>query len=135
LRAICLLLNSLGSSQVPAIVVLDDAQWDVDFVTRLLKMWKLHQSENNQQQNTMLLTSYRTEDVSENHPIKRLNQTKRIRLKPISKSDIRLISLSMAGPLPAQAITLVEELSLGSPFHGLCNSSRISRSRRPSKHS
>jgi signal transduction histidine kinase/CheY-like chemotaxis protein/serine/threonine protein kinase len=125
LRAICLLLNSLGSSQVPAIVVLDDAQWDVDFVTRLLKMWKLHQSENNQQQNTMLLTSYRTEDVSENHPIKRLNQTKRIRLKPISKSDIRLISLSMAGPLPAQAITLVEELSLGSPFmasailHGL----------------
>lgn len=124
LRAICLLLNSLGSAQVPAIVVLDDAQWDVDFVTRLLKMWKLHQSENAQQY-TMLLTSYRTEEVPEHHPIKRLSQTKRIRLKPISKSDIRLIALSMAGPLPTQALTLVEDLSLGSPFmasailHGL----------------
>lgn len=129
LRAICVLLDTLGTAETPALVILDDCQWDLAFVSRLQQMWKLHTSEKSQsEQYTSLLIAFRTEEVGEEHSVRSGNRALHLKLKPLAPGSISDIATSMAGRLPDKAIELIQEHAHGSPFlasailHGLVES-------------
>ncbi len=117
LLAICQLFSLLGDAETPALVILDDCQWDADFVSRLLKFWRLQQTEKSPgDRHVMLLISYRTEEVSNYHPLKSTSLIQRIHLSPLSEGDVDQVVLSMAGRVPQRVLEVVRELAAGSPF-------------------
>lgn len=129
LRAICELLDCLGTESSPAMIVLDDCQWDAHFVTRLLKFWRLHLSDNTHSERfVMLLIAFRSEEVSASHELKHIPQTRFIRLGAFPDNDLDQLVLSMAGMLPERVLRHIRELAVGSPFmatailHGLVES-------------
>lgn len=132
LTALCLLFNSLGSPNAPALIVFDDCQWELEFVTRLLKIWKMnHSRDDDSRRFTSILIAFRSEEVPEFHPLRSALQTQHLCLNPISDDDLCLIVQSMSGPLPQPALDVIRELAAGSPFmaaailHGLVESAGL----------
>lgn len=132
LTAICQLLKCLGKEHHPAVVILDDCQWDAEFVSRLKKLWRISNSNDDSMgRYTILLIAFRAEEVDEDDPIRSASNAQRLRLRPISDESIDQILLSMAGPLPTQALNVIRELAAGSPFmasailHGLVESNGL----------
>jgi signal transduction histidine kinase len=106
------LLHALGTAARPAVLILDDCQWADDSSLKLLRDWAraaepLH---------VLVIASFRSEEVAAGHPLRALEEAPRVVLAPLDTSDVRRLVESMAGALPAPAVTVVEELSGGSPF-------------------
>jgi signal transduction histidine kinase/tetratricopeptide (TPR) repeat protein len=104
------LLDSLGTADRPAVVILDDCQWADESSLKLLRAWgraePLH---------VLVVASFRSEEVADGHPLRAL-EAPRVALARLGADDTRRLVESMAGALPAPAIAAVEELSGGSPF-------------------
>jgi two-component system sensor kinase len=117
LSALVGFLNSLGSPEHPALVILDDCQWAHDLLYRLLLRWQVAQDEQpGPTRHVQLVIAYRSEEVPQDHPLRRIVSDVRVEVGPLDHQDVRRLVESMAGPLPAQAIDTVTRLAQGSPF-------------------
>ena len=77
------------------------------------------------------MLSFRTEEVGDDHVLRKLDHSLNLRLGLFSPEEIKQLAESMAGRLPSQAVKVVQELAGGSPFmasavlHGLVESKAL----------
>jgi len=117
LQALAALLDTLGSAQRPALVLLDDCQWADELTLKLLGYWQRRQvSDQVFGRHVLLVVGFRSEEVSASHLLRDLRPSLHLELRPFASRDVRRLAESMAGPLPEVAIEVVERLSEGSPF-------------------
>ncbi|MCL4203704.1 MAG: AAA family ATPase [Pirellulaceae bacterium] len=115
--ALALLLWHLGSETRPAVVILDDCQWADGLSLRLLERWQDMVSDHEEDECWVtIVAAYRSEEVGDEHLLRTLQPRLHLRLPPFGKDDLRRLVESMAGPLPGEALEVVERLSGGSPF-------------------
>ncbi|HUQ63514.1 MAG TPA: EAL domain-containing protein [Acidimicrobiales bacterium] len=112
--ALSALLDSLGSEERPALVLLDDCQWADGLTVRLLAQW--HQQARAEGSNVLVIAAFRSEEVGIKHPLRAIPHTATIVLPPFGVADVRSLAESMAGPLPDEATDVVAHLSEGNPF-------------------
>jgi PAS domain S-box-containing protein len=117
LQALAALLDALGSARSPALVLLDDCQWADELTLKLLGYWQRRQlSDKDFGRHVLLVVAFRSEEVSASHLLRDLRPSLHLELRPFTSRDVRRLAESMAGPLPVEAIEVVERLSEGSPF-------------------
>jgi diguanylate cyclase (GGDEF)-like protein len=114
IRALADLLDSLGSSDRAAVVMLDDCQWADELTLKLLAYWRGHARD--RRTYAMVVVAFRTEEVAAEHLLRRLDAAVRVELAPLDPEAVGDLVESMAGVVPAEAIELVAKLSNGSPF-------------------
>ncbi|MCG3205555.1 MAG: Serine/threonine-protein kinase PknD [Elusimicrobia bacterium] len=117
LRAICRLFNTLASEKKPLLVVVDDGQWADEMMFKLIPEWVRYKetlTETNPY--VLFLIAFRSEEVPAGHLIRMLQPTSHLVLKPFNSLEVRNMAGSMAGVLPAEALTMIEQLSQGVPF-------------------
>jgi signal transduction histidine kinase/CheY-like chemotaxis protein/serine/threonine protein kinase len=114
IQALSQLLDCLGTCDHPVLVVLDDCQWADEVTYRLLREWAGNARGN--ERHTCLLATFRSEDVCEDHSLRRLHPECHIALRTLNEHQIAKLVASMAGSLPEQAVLAVQKLSGGSPF-------------------
>ncbi|HLL00891.1 MAG TPA: ATP-binding protein [Myxococcaceae bacterium] len=123
IRALTALLAALGTQTEPALVLLDDCQWADELTLRALENWQQTGSQSGG--SAMLVVSFRTEEVSPGHMLRRLKPSAHLRLATFGAAEVARMAESMAGALPPEATELVARLSEGNPFmasavlHGL----------------
>ncbi len=110
------LLEALGSSEQPAVVILDDCQWSSRLTSHLLEHWQLTGRSPAARRHVLLVVAFRSEEVPAEHPLRRATPTLRLVLPPLADSDVERLAETMAGELPAQAREAVVRLSRGNPF-------------------
>ncbi|MCY1019961.1 protein kinase domain-containing protein [Pyxidicoccus sp. MSG2] len=121
--ALTALLGALGTEDEPAVVVLDDCQWADELTLRALEGWSLARRQ--ARGRVLVVVSFRSEDISSTHVLRRLAPTAHLRLSAFGPADVTRLAESMAGALPHEATDLVTRLSEGNPFmasavlHGL----------------
>ncbi len=117
LQALAALLDAVGGPECPALVVLDDCQWADELTLKLLGHWQRRLlSERGFGRHVLLVVGFRSEEVEAGHFLRTLKPTLQLELRPFAAKDVRKLAESMAGPLPPEAIEVVERLSEGSPF-------------------
>jgi two-component system sensor kinase len=117
LQALAALLDALGTPERPAVIILDDCQWADELTLKLLGHWRRRQhAEKEFGRHGLLVAGYRSEEVATGHPLQALSPSLQLELLPFTARDIRRLAESMAGPLPAEAIAVVERFAEGSPF-------------------
>lgn len=114
IEALSQLLDCLGTAHHPVLVVLDDCQWADEVTYRLLRNWS--GNARNSDRHTCLLTTFRSEEVGEEHSLRKLQPACHISLREFTDKQIAKLVASMAGTLPEPAIAAVQKLSGGSPF-------------------
>ncbi|MFZ5471077.1 MAG: ATP-binding protein [Myxococcota bacterium] len=118
-RALGVLLGSLGTRDRPALVLLDDCQWVDEATLLLLQRWvrpKSAREETEPPRHVLLVAAYRPEEVPQEHPLVELSPAARISLAPLGANDVAMLAESMAGQLPQAAREGVVRLAAGSPF-------------------
>ncbi len=116
LQALASLLDALGSQECPALILLDDCQWADEQTLQLLAAWQRRQSQRQGAAYVLLVAAYRAEEVDADHLLRTMQASLQLSLAPFTAQDVRRLAESMAGPLPNEALTVVENLSEGSPF-------------------
>ena len=138
INALSALLDALGTTDRPAVVLLDDCQWADGPTLRLLAHWQAQTQTGNQTGNpagnqtqtgkpagnsadnrnvpVLVIAAFRSEDVGPDHPLRSVEPLVTVALPPFRIDDVRSLAESMAGPLPAEALDTVSFLSEGSPF-------------------
>ncbi|MBI2266850.1 MAG: SpoIIE family protein phosphatase [Armatimonadetes bacterium] len=117
LRALAAMLATVGSEGQPALVLLDDCQWADEMTLKFMKYWQRLQSQGDEQKrNILLVVSFRSENLPDNHPFRTIRASVHISLPPLEEDDVRRLAESMAGPLPEEAVRIICSLSEGSPF-------------------
>ena len=116
IEALTQFLDSLGTAEHPAILILDDCQWADDMTLKLLANWQRQSPGSGNQRFVSLVAAFRTEETPADHPLRQLPAAVHLCLSPLGSSDIRRLLESMAGPLPDEAVEVVERLSEGNPF-------------------
>ncbi|MCU0962092.1 MAG: ATP-binding protein [Pirellulaceae bacterium] len=116
-QALAHFFHALGTAARPAAVILDDCQWSDELTVKLLERWDTLRTERAEGTgHVTLVLAMRSEEVPLEHPLRRLNAQLHLRLGHFSAAEIRQLAESMAGPLPDDAVQVVQELSGGSPF-------------------
>jgi signal transduction histidine kinase/CheY-like chemotaxis protein len=116
LYALTNFLNALTTARRPILLVLDDCQWADDLTYRLIRRWQMQSEAEKAERAILLLTAFRSEEVDEEHPLRRTNPTLQLRLSPFAPNEIKQLVESMAGPLPTEVTDAVNRLADGSPF-------------------
>jgi signal transduction histidine kinase/CheY-like chemotaxis protein len=117
LGALAKFLDALGREEQPAVVILDDCQWAADLTCRLLQRWQVLQAEKgNGERHVVIVAGFRSEEVAESHPLRRLQPGLHLRLGPLEDAEVRQLVESMAGQVPEAAVEVVTRLADGSPF-------------------
>ena len=111
-NALTALLDALGSTGRPALLLLDDCQWADEPTLRLLTHWQSSTSNSG----LVVVAAFRSEEVPAHHPLRTVVPLGAVVLEPFDAQDVRSLAGSMAGPLPAQALATISSLSEGSPF-------------------
>jgi signal transduction histidine kinase/tetratricopeptide (TPR) repeat protein len=114
-RAVSLLLDALGTQEVPAMLLLDDAQWADEAALKLLARWHKERGQAGTG-HVLVVVSFRSEEVGPTHALRGLRGAASVVLAPLAPEAIRDLAKSMAGQLPEEALRVVVELSDGSPF-------------------
>jgi PAS domain S-box-containing protein len=115
LPALTAFLDALAATGQPAIVLLDDCQWADDLTLKLLNHWSAHEPASGGR-SVVVLAAFRSEEAPTDHPLRRLRAAAHVVLSPLAGEELRRMLVSMAGPLPEQAVEVVEQLSVGNPF-------------------
>lgn len=110
-QALAALFDAVGAQASPALILLDDVQWADDATLKLIREWHARRSSH-----VLVVASFRSEEVSPDHPLRRLRDVPRIVLAPMSATAIQAIATSMAGEIPEEALRVIVELAGGSPF-------------------
>lgn len=113
--ALTALLDSLGSQDRPALLLLDDCQWADGVTIDLVRSWNAELRDRGLR-HVVLVLAYRSEEVGRDHPLRHLEASSRIALPPLGSEDVRRLAESMAGRLPDEACDLISRLSDGSPL-------------------
>ncbi|TMQ31200.1 MAG: protein kinase, partial [Planctomycetota bacterium] len=117
LQALAALLDVLGAAERPTLVLLDDCQWADELTLQLLGRWQNRREEERVTgRHVLLVVAFRSEDVPAGHLLQRLQPVARLSLPPFQDADLRRLAESMAGPLPSEALDVVQRLAEGSPF-------------------
>ncbi len=117
IQALSIFLDSLGSEDHPALIILDDYQWADEMTIKLVAQWHANRSGSTEAgPGALLVAAFRSEEVSAEHPLRKTTATLQLRLAPLANDEVRLLLESMAGPLPSEAVDVVRRLSDGSPF-------------------
>ena len=106
--------DSLGSSKRPAIILLDDCQEGDELTFKVISNWQRSNAFDGRF--TSIVLSFRSEDVPEDHILRKLEATVSLELGKLGQYEIEELLISMAGPLPMEAIEVVERISQGNPF-------------------
>ncbi len=106
------LLDALGEPGRPALVLLDDCQWADGLTLLLLRHWQKEQAP----RHVLIVAAFRSEEVGPGHPLRRVAPSATIALGRLGPEATRELAESMAGPLPPEALAVVERLADGSPF-------------------
>ena len=114
-EAFCALLERLGTSDRPAVIVFDDCQWADELFLRFLQRWNERRAYR-LPQSVLVVVSFRSEEVSIQSPLRKLSADLALRLPKLDTSQLRSLLESMAGPVPREAVSTVTRLSDGSPF-------------------
>lgn len=114
LEALTTLLEALGSPERPVLVVLDDCQWSDELTVKLLQRW--WHGGRRPAHHLAVVAAFRSEEVSDSHPLRGLVPAGHVRLEPLAPSDVSLFVQSMAGPVPDKTIETVQQLSGGNAF-------------------
>jgi two-component system sensor kinase len=114
LAALCALIDALGSSARPAVVLIDDGQWADDPTLKLLERWQ--RERDGRASHVVVVVAFRSEEVTAGHPLRALAATASLTLPAFADEDVRHQLASMAGKLPDEAVALVTRLAAGNPF-------------------
>ena len=112
-EALALLLDSLGTFEKPALIILDDSQWSDDATMRLIQSWR---NLNDRPGCCTVVLGIRTEETRPDHLLRSLLTDSRVELQPLTSDDVKQLAESMAGPLPSDIHPTIWRLSKGSPF-------------------
>ena len=115
LNALASFLNALGTADRPVLLVLDDCQWADELTYRLIRRWRT-QGGDVDGRNVLLVVAYRSEEVDEDHMLRRAEPDLHLRLSPFAPDEVRQLIESMAGPLPDDVVATITRLADGSPF-------------------
>ncbi len=113
-QALAALVDALGAVGRTALVLLDDAQWADQLTLKVLSYWQRQFA--NPARPVLLVAAFRSEEVSSNHPLRALKPVAHLTLPTFHAANVRMLVESMAGPLPDEAVQVIERLAEGSPF-------------------
>ncbi|MDQ2825533.1 MAG: AAA family ATPase, partial [Actinomycetota bacterium] len=116
LPALTAFLDALGTAGPAVLIVLDDCQWADELTVKLVGHWQTHPSTGSGMRRVVLLAAFRTEEVPAGHALRRTRPSTHVVLPPLADDEMRRVLASMAGPLPDEAVRVVERLSEGNPF-------------------
>ena len=114
IQAISKFWSALGAADRPVTIILDDCQWADELTYKLIQRWR--QTRGGSLRHTSLIIAFRSEEVLEGHPLRRMTPASHLRLAPFQPDGIRKLLESMAGALPGLAIDVATRLADGSPF-------------------
>jgi signal transduction histidine kinase/ActR/RegA family two-component response regulator len=114
--ALLLFLEALGRPERPVLMILDDCQWADEITVKLLSEWQRKQSEREGKGFLSVVIAFRSEEVSREHPLRHLHPQLHLALRQLRTAETRKLLESMAGPLPDDAVDVVNRLCEGSPF-------------------
>ena len=109
-------LSALGTPERPVLLVLDDCQWADELTYRLIRRWRSHIEASHAPRNVLLLGAFRSEEVGQDHPLRKMQPTVHLELAPFSPGQVKQLVESMAGPLPEAAVDAIIRLADSSPF-------------------
>ncbi|HJV09722.1 MAG TPA: hypothetical protein VJ653_08570, partial [Acidimicrobiales bacterium] len=115
LPALTAFLDALSSAGQPTMVVLDDCQWADDLTLKLVTHWSTHRPAAGGRR-TVVVVAFRSEEVPPGHRLRSLRPDAHIVLPALADDELQRMLVSMAGPLPEEAVEVVERLSAGNPF-------------------
>jgi two-component system sensor kinase len=113
-QALTSLLDALGATGRPVLVLLDDCQWADQLTLKVLSNWRRRPK--TAEGPVLLVAAFRSEEVPTRHPLRVLNAVDHLVLRTFAASNVRKLVESMAGPLPDEAVNEIERLAEGSPF-------------------
>lgn len=113
-QALSAFLDALGSEERPVVIVLEDCQWADDLTYKLLRWWQSQRPPAGRF--TSIVVGFRSEEVPEEHVLRKSGPDEHIRLAPLTSDEIKHLAESMAGTLPDEVIEVVVRLAEGSPF-------------------
>jgi diguanylate cyclase (GGDEF)-like protein/PAS domain S-box-containing protein len=113
--ALSVLLDGLGRLDRPVLILLDDLQWADSMTIALLTKW--HDGrERAKPTRVMIVSAFRSEDVDPGHPLRAVDPWATVTLAPFSPDEVESLCVSMAGPLPEEALSTIVHLADGNPF-------------------
>ena len=112
--ALTALLDALGATDRPVLVLLDDCQWADQLTLKVLSNWQ--RQPETAERSVLLVVAYRSEEVSASHSLRTLQSVAHLTLPSFQAANVRKLVESMAGPLPDEAVNVIERLAEGSPF-------------------
>jgi predicted ATPase len=95
-------------------VLLDDAQWADQLTLKVLNYWQRQAV--SLEHRVLLVVAFRSEEVPASHPLRALKASAHLTLPTFQPANVRKLVESMAGPLPNEAVHVIERLAEGSPF-------------------
>jgi PAS domain S-box-containing protein len=116
LPALTAFLDALGAMGAPVMVVLDDCQWADELTLKLVSHWSSHRPTGDLARRVMVVAAFRSEEVPPGHLLRRLDPRTHLALPALAEVEMRRMLVSMAGPLPEEAVAVVEQLCEGNPF-------------------
>jgi signal transduction histidine kinase/CheY-like chemotaxis protein/tetratricopeptide (TPR) repeat protein len=114
LEALAVLLDALGAEGRPVLVLLDDCQWFDELTLKLIARWRRRGQ--GKPSHLLLVAAFRSEDVPAGHLLRGVRPALQLALPAFEAADVRLLAESMAGPLPDEALEVVQRFCEGSPF-------------------
>jgi len=114
IAALSAMLGALGELSPPVVMLLDDCQWADGPTLRLLADWQA--SVDRRGSSVVVVAAFRSEEVPPDHALRAIVPLASITLSRLRTDDVRTLVESMAGPVPADALATVSNLSEGSPF-------------------
>jgi two-component system sensor kinase len=113
-QALAALLDSLGATGRPVLVLLDDSQWADKLTLKVLSQWQRQPATASRP--ILLVAAFRSEEVEAGHLLRTLQHAAHLTLPSFQAANVRKLVKSMAGPLPDEAVNVIERLAEGSPF-------------------
>jgi signal transduction histidine kinase/CheY-like chemotaxis protein/tetratricopeptide (TPR) repeat protein len=116
-QALTALLDALGAADRPVLLLLDDCQWADQLTLKVLSQWQRRQDDSGGAGCFLLMVAaFRSEEVLAGHLLRALQPAVHLTLPAFQAADVRQLAESMAGPLPGEAVRVIEQLAEGSPF-------------------
>ncbi len=113
-QALMAFLDALGNVDRPVLVLLDDGQWADQLTYKTLHQWQRRARES--ERTVLVVVAFRSEEVAADHPLRSITGMAHLQLPNFNPASVRQLVESMAGPLPDEAVQVIENLAEGSPF-------------------
>ncbi len=108
------LLGMLGTSECPALVILDDCQWADEPTVELLTQW-LRPKERDTERHVLIIAALRSDELGAATALLDSN-AERVTLPRLRDPQIERLVESMAGLVPPEVADIVVQAAGGSPF-------------------